>query len=82
MPITLPKDTEQRLITSIKRYFEEELEEEIGELKAAFLLEYILKEIGPQIYNQAVRDTQAHLHDKVTELDTAIYAPEYGYWKR
>ena len=82
MPITLAKDTEERLIASLKAYVAEELDQDIGDLKAAFFLEYILKEIGPTVYNQAVRDAQAHLHDKVGELDTAVFAPEFGYWKR
>ena len=34
MEIKLPKDVEQRLLTSIQRYLREEMGEEVGELKA------------------------------------------------
>jgi len=78
----LPKETRQRLIASIRRYFEENMEDEIGELQASLLLEFCLKEIGPSVYNQAVQDAQAQMQDKVTDLDGTCYEPEFGYWKK
>ncbi len=82
MAITLSKDTQQELIPSIKRYFVEHMDEEIGDLKASLLLEFCLKEIGPSIYNQAIADAQAYLHDKVTDLDGSCFEPEFGYWRK
>ncbi len=82
MAITLSKDTQQALIPSIKRYFAEHMDEEIGDLKASLLLEFCLKEIGPSIYNQAIADAQVYLHDKVTDLDGSCFEPEFGYWRK
>jgi uncharacterized protein (DUF2164 family) len=82
MTIELEKDIEKRILESIKRYFAEALETEIGDLKASLLLRYILKEIGPTIYNRAVLDASAHLRDVVDELDAVCFEPEFGYWKR
>ena len=82
MAIELSKDTEQQLIASIKRYFSENMDDEIGNLKASLLLDFCLREIGPCIYNQAIADAQAHLHDRVADLDGACFEPEFGYWKR
>ncbi len=82
MAITLSKDTQHELIPSIKRYFVEHMDEEIGDLKASLLLEFCLKEIGPSIYNQAIADAQAYLHDKVTDLDGSCFEPEFGYWRK
>ncbi len=82
MAITLSKETEQQLISSIKQFFTEMMEDEIGDLKASFLLEFCLKEIGPSIYNQAIADAQAYLHDKVSDIDGSCFEPEFGYWKR
>jgi uncharacterized protein (DUF2164 family) len=81
MVIKLSKDVEKRLIASIKRYFAENMEDEIGDLKARLLLDYCLREIGPSIYNQAIADAQAHLQERVSELDSSCYRPEFGYWK-
>ena len=81
MAIELEKEVRGRLIASIKRYFEESLEQEIGDLKAALLLDYVLKEIGPSVYNQAAADAQARMAEIVDEIDGTCYEPEFGYWK-
>lgn len=82
MAITLPKETQEQLVTSIKEYFTEHMDEDIGDLKASLLLTFCLEEIGPSIYNQAIADAQAYMHKKVTDLDTACYEPEFGFWQR
>lgn len=82
MAIELSQDTEQQLITSIKRFFEELMDEEVGDLKASLVLDFCLREIGPCIYNRAIADAQAHLHDRVADLDGTCFEPEFGYWKR
>ena len=56
--------------------------EEIGELKAALLLEYCLKEIGPSIYNRAVADVQERLGARIAELDIEVHEDEFGYWRK
>ena len=81
MAIELPKDTRKSLIASIKRYFTEKLDQDIGDLKACLLLDYVLKEIGPTIYNRAVADAQARIQEIVSELDGTCFEPESTYWK-
>ncbi len=79
MPITLSDDTKQELIASIKRYFAEERDEEIGDLGASLMLEFVLKEVGPSVYNQAIKDAQARLQTTVADLDLTLHEPEFGY---
>jgi len=55
MPITLPDDAQNQAIASIRRYVAEELDQDIGDLKARMLLEYFLKEIAPTVYNGRLR---------------------------
>ncbi len=81
MPIELSKETRQQLCESIKRYFEDEMDEPIGDLKAVLLLDYCLAEIGPSIYNKAIRDAQAYMQEKTSDMDSVCYEPELGYWK-
>ena len=76
MAIALPDETKKALIDAIKHYFLEERDEEIGNLQASFLLDFVIKEIGPAIYNQAIRDAQARLQHTVAELDVTLYEPE------
>ena len=54
MAIALPPETTKQVLASIKRYVAEHLEQEIGDLQAGLLLDYVLKEIGPTVYNQAI----------------------------
>jgi uncharacterized protein (DUF2164 family) len=82
MAIKLADDTAQRLISSIKRFVSETMDEELGDLKAKMMLDFFLEELGPSIYNKAIADAQAHMHDRVGDLDGVCYEPEYGYWKR
>jgi uncharacterized protein (DUF2164 family) len=80
MPIVLSETARKQAIASIKRYFVEELEQDIGDLKAGLLLEFILKEIGPSIYNAAIGDAQTYLRDRVADLEGACSVPEFAYW--
>ena len=82
MPIKLPKETEEKLIKSIKRYFLEYMDDEIGDLKAKLLLDFCVKEIGPSIYNHAVLDAHAYLQDKLADMESSCYKPEFRYWKK
>ncbi len=67
---------------SLQRYFQEELQEELGALPAVSLLNYILEEIGPAIYNRAVVDAQARVQARTAELDAELYMDPFQYWSR
>ncbi|UCG52931.1 MAG: DUF2164 domain-containing protein [Candidatus Latescibacterota bacterium] len=82
MALTISPEAKKRLIGSIKRYFEEHMDEEIGDLKADLLLDYFLKEIGPTVYNQAIANAQAFFQEKVADLDGSCYEPEFTFWKK
>ena len=82
MPITLPKETNDRVLSSLKRYFSEEHEEELNDLRAKLLLDFIMREIAPSIYNVAITDAQTYLRDRVADLDGACFEAEFEYWSR
>jgi uncharacterized protein (DUF2164 family) len=81
--VTVELDKQQRAtaISSLKRYFEENLEP-IGDLPAGLLLNFFMEEIGPVIYNQAIVDAQARLTQQVADLSGELYADEFQYWPR
>jgi uncharacterized protein (DUF2164 family) len=81
LSITLSKEARKQSIASIRRYVTENMEEEIGDLKAGLLLDYFLEEIGPVVYNQAIADAQAYFQEKTTDLEGTCSEPEFGYWK-
>ncbi len=80
MAIELKKEVQDRLIGSIRKYFQENMDEEIGDLKALLLMEFFLKELGPAVYNQAVSDAQGVMAERVGELDSVCYASEEDFW--
>ena len=82
MAIDYPADARKQAIASIRRYFDEVLDQDIGDLKAEMMVDYILKEIAPTVYNQAIQDAQKYLQERVTELDSTLFAPEFAYWEK
>ena len=82
MSIELSKETRQVLIGSIQRYFQENMDEPIGNLTAGALLAFILEEIGPLVYNKAVADVQQRLQARIMELDLEVYEDEFQYWSK
>ena len=81
MTIKLSKVKKKQLIESIKRYFEEKLNEEIGDLKASLFLDFCLQEICPSVYNRAIIDARSFMEDKLSDLEDTRYEPEFGYWE-
>lgn len=82
MPINIDPEAEQYLLDSIKRFFVEELEEDIGDLKARTVLEFCVREVGPSIYNQAVADAQTFFERAISDLGGVQFEPEFDYWKK
>ncbi len=82
MSIELNKEARAAAILSIERYFRENMDEPIGNIAAGGLLGFLLEEIGPSIYNQAVADVQERLQARVAELDIEVHEDEFSYWRR
>lgn len=72
MAIELDPTVRRDLIDAIKAYFRTEREEEIGDLHATFFLDFVLREIGPAVYNRALVDVQAYLRNVVGDLDVTL----------
>lgn len=82
MTIELSKDARAQLITSIERYFLENMDEKIGNIAAGGLLGFFLDELGPLVYNQAVLDVQQRLQARVAEIDIEVHEDEFQYWRK
>jgi uncharacterized protein (DUF2164 family) len=66
--ITIPKEHEKNAIEDIITYFENERNETLGNMDAMLLFSFIMEKIAPQIYNQAVLDTQKYMSEKIQDL--------------
>ena len=82
MAIEISQEATNVAIASIQRYFAENMDEPIGSLEAGSLLSFMLKEIGPVVYNKAIADAQARIQERVAELDVDVYEPEFSYWSK
>lgn len=82
MPIELPRDERAQAIASIERYFQEELDQRIGNIGAGALLNFFIEEIGPLVYNQAVAQVQERLQQRAQELDIEFHEDAFSYWRR
>ena len=82
MTIELPNATRQTAVASIQRYFQQHMDEPIGNITAGALLGFFLEEIGPLVYNKAVADVQQRLQARIQEIDLEVYEDEFQYWSK
>lgn len=64
----ISKEKKKELLEAIKSYFKDEREEDLGDLAAGQILDFILDKIAPEIYNQGVLDSYAFINDKLPDL--------------
>ena len=62
----------ETLVRKIQLYFHEELDQEIGQFPAEFLLEFFTGEIGPYFYNRGLFDARAVLEKRMDSIGEAI----------
>lgn len=74
--IEFSKAQKDGLVLKLQRYFEAELDQELGQFDADFLLDFFAKEMGAVYYNQGLYDAQAILNDKIADISDAIYEIE------
>lgn len=82
MPIELSKESRQQAITSIQSFSAANMEERMGNIAAAALLDFFLEEVAPCVYNRAVIDLQARIQSRVLELDAELLQEEFPYWHK
>jgi uncharacterized protein (DUF2164 family) len=66
--ITFSPDQKARMVSKIKAYFDEELQQDIGGFEAEFLIDFFAREIGPHFYNRGLFDAQQVLTEKMDEV--------------
>lgn len=76
MFIKLSQEQKNRMVADIQRFFEEERGEEIGELAAESVLEFVKEYLGPHFYNQAIKDTKDLVEQKMLSIEEDLYALE------
>ncbi|MEK4236683.1 MULTISPECIES: DUF2164 domain-containing protein [unclassified Paenibacillus] len=75
-PIKIQREHKLQITSSIQDYFETELSSEIGQLASENLLDFMLKELSPYIYNQALADARKVIEQKMISIEEDLYALE------
>ena len=66
--IKLTKEQRTEMIAAIKHYFLKNREEEIGDLQAGLVLDFIVEELALEFYNQGVSDSYTYMKDTIEDL--------------
>ncbi len=74
--IEFSKDDKDFIVGKIQQYFDRELDQELAQFDAEFLLDFFSEQIGGLYYNQALQDSQAVLENKLEGITDAIYELE------
>lgn len=74
--LKLSKEQKDRVIVNIQQYFELERSETIGSIAAEQLLDMMLKELAPYVYNGAISDARKAVLEKMQTLEDELYALE------
>jgi uncharacterized protein (DUF2164 family) len=76
LQLKFPREQKEQVIANIQGYFHDERAEEVGHLAAESLLEFMIKEIGPLIYNHAISDSRNLIIEKMASIEEELYALE------
>ncbi len=74
--IKFTREEKQAIGNKIQSYFQEELDQELGQFDAEFLLDFFAKEIGPYFYNRGLHDAQTVLEERMEHFREALYEIE------
>ncbi len=66
--IKFSKDEKDRIVSKVKAYFNDELQQDIGGFEAEFLIDFFTKELGSYFYNRGLFDAQQLFTEKAEEL--------------
>lgn len=78
MAIKLDDEAKKHALDALKTYVGKHSEWDMGDLAAELMLEFVLTEIGPIVYNQAISDAQTFMGDRVLDLEALLQWPDRG----
>jgi uncharacterized protein (DUF2164 family) len=66
--IVVTGEIREDLVAAIKIYFSDEHGEEIGDLKAKLIFDFLIEKIAPEFYNQGVSDSCQYMKDMIEDV--------------
>jgi uncharacterized protein (DUF2164 family) len=78
MRIRLSPERRTSLLRAIKEYFSVEFDDPLSDFRAQGLLDFFVRELGPPVYNQGVRDASSFMQEKLADIEGEVYERENG----
>ncbi len=70
--IEFSKDEKEVMVQKVKLYFREEMNQEIGNFDAEFLIDFFAEEMGGFFYNRGLYDAETLIAEKVAEISDLL----------
>ena len=74
--VEFSKEEKEVMTRKIQLYLKNELDQEIGQFDAEFLLDFFSEEVGAYYYNRGLYDAQTILERRLESITEAIYEIE------
>lgn len=70
--IEFTKEEKEVIVCKVKKYFDTELGQEIGQFDAEFLIDFFSDEVGSYYYNRGLLDARVLIESKLDDIDAGI----------
>jgi uncharacterized protein (DUF2164 family) len=70
--IKLEREKREDMVKAIIAYFKNERGEEIGQLAAGLVLDFVIEKLAPEFYNQGVLDSCAYMDEKAEDMRSLL----------
>ncbi|HJL74733.1 MAG: DUF2164 domain-containing protein [Candidatus Marinimicrobia bacterium] len=71
--INISRKNKDKIVQDLQEWFQENLDQEIGNLDAEFLTDFFTENVGGVYYNQALIDVHTLINEKTESLADNIY---------
>ena len=71
-PIEFNSQEKETIVEKVKQYFEAELNQDIGQFDAEFLIDFFSQNIGSYYYNRGLSDAQLAIRTKLDDIESEI----------
>ena len=74
--IELDAQQKSDAIEKLKKYFDKEMHQDLGQFEADFLLDFFAKEVGSYFYNQGLADAGKVFEERIEDVQQHLYELE------
>lgn len=78
----LTKQENEEAVSSLKRFFAEEMDNAVTDLQAALLLKFFWAELAPHAYNRGVKDAETYFRERLEDLTGVCFEQPMTYWSK